>query len=143
MVSAISGSVSGPPFFTRRPHNTTVKAGNDVTLECAADGDPPPKTRWRRIGTSKEQDRNNLESYLEATPFFSGPNLPPGGVALDLPAYKIVKGEGLHLRHVMPEQQGLYECLALSAVGSERAIVQLSVHEAPVITRRPVKEVSS
>jgi hypothetical protein len=111
--------LKGPPYFTTRPQNTTVVAGTDVMLECAANGDPPPKTRWRRIG----------------------PGFPPDGVALDLPSFKVMPGKGLHLRHVLPEQDGFYECQAISVVGSNRVVARLTVNKAPVITRRPVKEI--
>ena len=63
------------------------------------------------------------------------------GVPLDLPNFKVVPGEGLYMNHVMPEQDGFYECQAISVVGSNRVVVKLNVHEAPKITRRPVKEV--
>ena len=66
-------SFQGPPYFTRAPENTTVKVGEDVMLPCEANGDPPPKTRWRRIGPgfppdgkwSKKVDLSALNfSYL-------------------------------------------------------------------------------
>ena len=63
------------------------------------------------------------------------------GVPLDLPNFKVVPGTGLYLNHVLPEQDGFYECQAISVVGSNRVVVKLNVHEAPRITRRPVKEV--
>ena len=63
------------------------------------------------------------------------------GVPLDLPNFKVVPGDGLYLKHVLPEQDGFYECQAISVVGSNRVVVKLNVHEAPRITRRPVKEV--
>ena len=53
----------------------------------------------------------------------------------------MVPGDGLYLKHVLPEQDGFYECQAISVVGSNRVVVKLNVHEAPRITRRPVKEV--
>ena len=93
--------------------------GEDVVFPCEANGDPPPKTRWRRIG----------------------PGFPPDGIPLDLPNFKVVPGQGLHLNHVLPNQDGYYECQALSVVGSNSVVVKLSVLEAPVITRRPIKEV--
>ena len=63
------------------------------------------------------------------------------GVPLDLPNFKVVPGEGLHLNHVLPAQDGFYECQAISVVGSNRVVIKLTVHEAPKITRLPVKEV--
>jgi hypothetical protein len=42
-------------------------AGDDILLDCVGDGDPTPKTKWTRIG----------------------PGLPPDGLVLDLPNYKV------------------------------------------------------
>ena len=42
------------------------------------------------------------------------------GVPLDLPNFKVVPGTGLYLNHVLPEQDGFYECQAISVVGSNR-----------------------
>ena len=50
MYLTLSLYFSGPPYFTKSPRNTTVRAGEDVMLPCAAHGDPPPKTRWLRVG---------------------------------------------------------------------------------------------
>ena len=65
-------------------------------LPCAAHGDPPPKTRWLRVG----------------------PGFPIDGVHLDLPNFKVIPGEGLYLKHVLPSQDGFYECQAISVVGT-------------------------
>ena len=46
----------GPPYFTRAPSNATLRVGEDVILPCQANGDPPPKTRWRRIGPGYPPD---------------------------------------------------------------------------------------
>lgn len=107
-------------------------------LPCEANGDPPPKTRWRRIGPGFPPDGK----YLFTFAIFATLNkLDLLGVPLDLPNFKVVPGDGLYLKHVLPDQDGFYECQAISVVGSNRVVVKLNVHEAPVITRRPVKEV--
>ena len=54
----------GPPYFTRAPENTTVKVGEDVMLPCEANGDPPPKTRWRRIGPGFPPDGTKNTFYI-------------------------------------------------------------------------------
>ena len=96
MYLTLSLYFSGPPYFTKSPRNTTVRAGEDVMLPCAAQGDPPPKTRWLRVG----------------------PGFPIDGVPLDLPNFKVVPEEGLFLKHVLPSQDGFYECQAISVVGT-------------------------
>ena len=63
------------------------------------------------------------------------------GLQLDLPHYKITSEGELHIKHVMPEQDGFYECQAISVVGSNSIVIKVTVHEEPIITRRPVKEV--
>ena len=87
---------TGPPYFTKSPQNITVKAGEDVMLPCVAKGDPPPKLRWLRVG----------------------PGFPIDGVPLDLPDFKALPEGGLFLKHVLPSQDGFYECQAISVVGT-------------------------
>ena len=61
--------------------------------------------------------------YLFYTYFHSrwlrvGPGFPIDGVHLDLPNFKVIPGEGLYLKHVLPSQDGFYECQAISVVGT-------------------------
>ena len=65
-------------------------------LPCVAQGDPPPKLRWLRVG----------------------PGFPIDGVPLDLPDFKALPEGGLFLKHVLPSQDGFYECQAISVVGT-------------------------
>ncbi|KAG6449620.1 leucine-rich repeats and immunoglobulin-like domains protein 3 [Manduca sexta] len=38
------------PRFMKTPTNVTVKTGETVTLNCAANGDPPPEISWKKDG---------------------------------------------------------------------------------------------
>ena len=58
----------GPPYFTRAPTNATLRVGEDVILPCQANGDPPPKTRWRRIGAGYPPDGSIKPYFLALTP---------------------------------------------------------------------------
>ncbi len=38
--------VSVPPIWIREPKDIRVNAGEDITLECSADGLPKPRVKW-------------------------------------------------------------------------------------------------
>lgn len=38
------------PTFTKVPKNVTVRAGETVKWECAANGEPPPEIAWHKDG---------------------------------------------------------------------------------------------
>lgn len=38
------------PFFVKEPENSTVKIGETVKLECAANGYPTPQISWQKDG---------------------------------------------------------------------------------------------
>ncbi|KAH9380974.1 hypothetical protein HPB48_021080 [Haemaphysalis longicornis] len=44
--------VKAAPTWTREPKDTTVTAGDVVTLECNGTGFPPPKISWQKEGAS-------------------------------------------------------------------------------------------
>ena len=48
------------PLFLATPHNTKALQGSEVTLDCAANGNPMPEIQWLKDGESI--DLNHLDS---------------------------------------------------------------------------------
>lgn len=40
------------PVFISTPRSTVVMAGNNVTLDCAANGNPRPEISWLKDGVT-------------------------------------------------------------------------------------------
>ncbi len=57
-------------------------AGSNMTIECSAVGEPPPKVRWFKVGDSQWHHNNRID-YV------------PGG---------------LHIRNIVPDDTGEYVC---------------------------------
>ena len=55
------------PLFLATPHNTKALQGSEVTLDCAANGNPMPEILWLKDGESI--DLNHLDSRLVAPLF--------------------------------------------------------------------------
>ncbi|CAB4065403.1 ROBO2 [Lepeophtheirus salmonis] len=91
-----------------RPLDTTALAGDDVLLNCQANGDPYPDVQWHRQGTD-----------------------------IDINKVKIVNGKGLKLENVHPSDEGVYICEANNIRGSISTTAKLSIMEIPVITVKP------
>ena len=122
-------------------------------MECVADGDPSPKTRWTRV----ESDGSEMNLDLPRFKVVSG----KGKKIVDLDIYiyiyiilyhspnmnqewecsSYIFIKGLQLRHVHPSQAGVYKCTATSTVGIAIAKATLNVHEAPMLTMRPPSEI--
>ncbi|XP_040567961.1 immunoglobulin superfamily DCC subclass member 4-like [Lepeophtheirus salmonis] len=100
--------VHEPPYFISRPLDTTALAGDDVLLNCQANGDPYPDVQWHRQGTD-----------------------------IDINKVKIVNGKGLKLENVHPSDEGVYICEANNIRGSISTTAKLSIMEIPVITVKP------
>ena len=55
------------PLFLATPRNTKALLGSEVTLDCAANGNPMPEILWLKDGESI--DLNHLDSRLVAPLF--------------------------------------------------------------------------
>ncbi|XP_046991962.1 Down syndrome cell adhesion molecule-like protein Dscam2 [Schistocerca americana] len=89
-----------PPRLTQRSVTSlTVEQGRDVTLSCAAQGNPPPTfTWWRESGTPVSSTGRVWASQ-----------------------------DALHIRGSRPEDAGRWECRVHNAFGEQRVHTSLSV----------------
>ena len=90
-------SISSPRFI-EFPVGTTVNEGQTAVLKCTADSYPPPNVTW--------SNRNS--------------SLPVG-------RYVIGSNNALILKHVRPEDAGIYSCRAQNLLGSAIVSAQLKV----------------
>ncbi|XP_022258547.1 brother of CDO-like isoform X2 [Limulus polyphemus] len=97
-----------PPVLSATPVSTTsVVLGSNVTLECAADGNPPPEISW-----SKNSGRLPHRRHYQ------------------------VAGN-LLLFGVLEQDKGTYKCSAKNEVGLASAETGLEVQEIPQIVEAP------
>ncbi|KAJ9596466.1 hypothetical protein L9F63_012505, partial [Diploptera punctata] len=96
-------------LFPADPHtNYTVQAGWNVTLECSAVGNPPPKVTWQKTGGAIPANRTHLH---------------PGG---------------LHISHVVKQDEGSYVCEMYNNVGQPVThTAHLYVQEPAEMLREP------
>lgn len=87
------------PYFVKQPHDFIAVADTNVELECTVNGDPPPKTLWRREETKMPVGRSRVTDELS-----------------------------LRIERVQPDDEGVYVCDATNAVGSISAKAILTVH---------------
>lgn len=106
-----SAVLPSPPKFLAAPQtNYFVQSGSNVTIECVAVGEPPPRMSWYKVGDGQSLPNNRTE-FL------------PGG---------------LHLRNIVPEDTGEYVCEINNSISPVlRHNVLLHVQEAPLILREP------
>ncbi|XP_043084508.1 contactin-1a [Puntigrus tetrazona] len=83
--------------------DTYTLAGQNVTLECFALGNPIPQIRWRKVDGDLPLHRHNIG----------------------------MSGSLLHLYDIQYEDEGLYECEADNSKGKDRHKVHLYVEGAP------------
>ncbi|XP_076323511.1 interference hedgehog-like isoform X2 [Tachypleus tridentatus] len=97
-----------PPVLSVTPVPTTsVVLGSNVTLECAADGNPPVEISWSKNGGRLPHRRH----YQDAG--------------------------NLLLFGVLEQDKGTYKCSAKNDVGLASAETKLEVQEIPVIVQAP------
>jgi hypothetical protein len=100
-------SVVFPPYMdpAQTSPDTTVNAGDSLSLICNATARPDPIVEWSRLG---------------------GSLLPIG--------QEKFKGMVLQLTNIQPDDRGIYRCTAMNRVATVRHDVKLTVYFAPVIT---------
>ena len=106
-----------PPSFLVTPSSQAVLLGQDVTLECAANGVPQPSVSWLRDG--RELDTGLLDSRFIRT------------------------GHGsLTIKNMQLEDEGGYQCRAENSEDSLDTGLELAVLVAPTLTKAPTSHVS-
>jgi neogenin len=105
------------PSFLVTPFSQAVILGEEVTLECAANGVPQPSISWLKDGRELELDLLNSRF--------------------------VRKGLGsLTIRSVEPSDEGGYQCRAENSEDSLDTGVELAVLVAPALTKSPVSHIA-
>ncbi|XP_059483764.1 cell adhesion molecule Dscam2 [Neocloeon triangulifer] len=90
-------TVNVPPRWVIEPSDSSVASGNDVVLNCQADGYPVPNVTWRKA------DGTNPGEYKD---FLFEPNV------------KFYKNGSLEFTHIGKESEGQYVCEAKNEIGT-------------------------
>lgn len=106
------------PNFVIRPVTQTVKEGEQVILECAANGNPKPKIIWLRNGI--DIDFNDLDSR-----------------------FRMIGTGSLQIASVEDNDSGDYQCRASNSVDSMDAIASLNVQIPPKFVQAPQDKVAN
>lgn len=101
-------SVHVKPYFVRVPEDVTSVAAEDIEFQCKVSGDPQPSVTWRR------QDGK----------------MPIGR------AY-VMEDKSLHIKNVIPSDEGTYICKSENPVGSISTSATLTVHSRPTFQLTP------
>jgi hypothetical protein len=83
------------------PHDQLVLEGHTVDFTCEASGYPQPVIAWTRGGSPLPQDRRHL----------------------------VLSSGMLRIARVAPQDEGQYECQAVSPLGTVRTAVQLNIQQ--------------
>ncbi|XP_028312888.1 hemicentin-1 [Gouania willdenowi] len=92
-----------------RPTDVSAPMGDELTLECRANGIPAPHLSWLKDGVTVEPSDSR---YIALTP----------------------DGSTLTLLRLSPEDAGMYTCLAVSSAGQESKFYSLFVLVPPSIS---------
>ncbi|XP_076832870.1 roundabout homolog 2 isoform X2 [Brachyhypopomus gauderio] len=88
-----------PPWIAEHPSDLIVSKGEPATLNCRAEGRPPPTVEWYKDGEHVETDRDDPRSHRML--------LPTGALFF----LRIV-----HARRIRPDE-GVYTCVARNYLG--------------------------
>lgn len=61
---SISGDAGQPPRIRENPADSVVPKHEPVTLNCKADGDPPPTIQWLKDGKPLRADQRHPSKLL-------------------------------------------------------------------------------
>ena len=127
-----------PPTFLTVPSgsassNGAIKAlaGATVTLECAANGVPPPRLTWLKDGVALELDDASASDDDDGD---ANEGWRPG------PRYARSGHGSLTISYLEPTDRGAYQCRAENAEDTEDAAVELAVLVPPRFGRRPASQ---
>ena len=110
--SIATSSSRSPPTFLASPTGAKVLESSDVTLDCAANGSPPPFITWLKDGVAV--DLSHLDSRFS------------------------VSGAGsLRIRSARVADAGTYQCRAENSEDSRDAAAVLEVRVPPRMERAP------
>ncbi|KAF4524305.1 hypothetical protein B566_EDAN005361 [Ephemera danica] len=120
VIERISSAHSVPPRWTIEPTDTNMASGQDVVLNCQADGYPVPNVTWRKA------DGNNPGEYKD---FLFEPNV------------KFYKNGSLEFFHISKDSEGHYVCEAKNGIGTGVSkVVYLKVN-APAYFPQKTKQI--
>ncbi|KAF0313218.1 Neogenin [Amphibalanus amphitrite] len=105
-------SEQAAPTFVARPADTEALRGDNVTLECAANGNPRPQVTWLKDGNTINM------SYLDRRFFRVGVS-------------------SLQIVDVREEDSGSYQCRIYNSADSDDASARLIVKAPPEFVLRP------
>ncbi|XP_018013475.1 protein sax-3 [Hyalella azteca] len=100
------------PHLVSSSGDVTTESGATVELVCRVGGDPQPEVFWGRVSPAGAQLPHERLTQEE-------------------------QGQVLRLRHVSPEDAGVYSCTAENPVGIVATNTSLIVHSMPVFTKKP------
>ena len=101
-ISTLNTTFVGLPIFIKVPSSlATPKELSTLQETCKAEGFPPPKLNWTRLGMP----------------------LPVGKTE--------IKGGTLTVKNLRPADSGLYECVATNSMGTKKVRMNVVVQEVP------------
>lgn len=107
-----------PPVFLATPKNTKAWGeGSEISLDCAANGNPMPEIMWLKDGASI--DLNHLDSR-----------------------FKRIGAGSLHIKDIKAPDAGTYQCRAENAEDSTDAAAVLEVMRPPTFIKTPANTVA-
>uniref|UniRef100_A0A8D2B9D0 Hemicentin-1 n=1 Tax=Sciurus vulgaris TaxID=55149 RepID=A0A8D2B9D0_SCIVU len=98
-------NVQVPPVINTQPKDHVIAADKPITLQCEADGVPPPDVTWHKDGHAV------VESIRQ----------------------HILSSGALQIAFAQPEDTGQYMCMAANVAGSSSMSTKLTVHVPPRI----------
>ena len=107
-------------MFLASPRNTKAHEGSEVTLDCAANGNPMPEIIWLKDGQSIEENAKKGH-YLRFTRQGSG---------------------SLQIKSVKSSDAGTYQCRAENSLDSIDVAAVLEVLKAPKFLKTPKNTVA-
>lgn len=110
----------------------SVIGGQNVLIDCLAEGSPPPSVTWER-GSSNNMDNNNPPSSPGSSPRYYS-------VISSGPHFEVYPNGSLLIKHSLEEDSGFYLCQASNSIGPGISkLLTLTVHGKEPLARFPPK----
>ncbi|XP_055945929.1 neogenin-like isoform X2 [Argiope bruennichi] len=110
-----ASKVESPHFIATPPKNAVVLKNSNLTLDCAANGNPKPRITWLKDGSTI--DLADLDSR-----------------------FRIVGSGSLSIENIKEEDGGTYMCRAVNSEDSVDAISTVDIIVPPYFVIRPVNQ---